>query len=175
MATCGAVSFVNGFFFFLIVDLNSVEKPGTVWQKLRESKVSDFSEAIIRNDLIFYKSWAMKPEMTTTPKAIHHDRQECFPWLPAGCPLGDKWFQSEDWSVTPVTALTLVLHQRKGCFQQTSAGSWTFSGGKRSASFLSATHHRPSGRRAAAGVRLKTCSHLGWLTLQNAFNCLHIF
>lgn len=79
MATCGAVSFVNVFFFFLIVDLNSVEKPGTVWQKLRESKVSDFSQAIIRNDLIFYKSWAMKPEMTTTPKAIHHDRQECFP------------------------------------------------------------------------------------------------
>lgn len=107
-------------FFILIVPLSPAEKPGTVWQKLRRSKKT---QTIDSNDLISYKSWAMKPE--TTPKAVHHGRKERSPpppRLPAECPLGDKRFQREDLSVTLVTAPTLVLHQRKGCRRQRAAG-----------------------------------------------------
>lgn len=53
----------------------------TLWQKFRETKERDFSPAITRNELILYKSFAIKPESHSSWQTGK---------LPTGCLLGDK-------------------------------------------------------------------------------------
>lgn len=138
--------FVCCFWFFSrILYPRPVEKPRSVWQKLSERLLPNNYKKII---LVFpanagqrSQKWRQlgKPSITADRSAS--------PWLPAGCPLGDKWFQSDDWSVTLATALTPALHQRKRCFQRTcQRAAGFFSGGKHSAAFLSASHHRHCGQ-----------------------------